>query len=565
MNEICAIRNKDAKYPVGQDMLNTDNDVFAMIREGFELLGLDRENKGTEAWNPMKDYVKPGDRVLIKPNMVLHFNTYCGRTDCLYTHPSLVAVIIHFVVIALNGTGSIVVGDAPLQECVFDELVKQSGYDLVIDHYQRMGVDISLVDFRNVKSVNKDGLHHLQEEKGSKGILVCVDDKSAFSEITDERAEKLRITNYDPRILQKHHTSKQHEYMVAKEVLDADVIINMPKPKTHRKAGVTISLKNLVGINANKEYLPHHTLGSKDEGGDAYLEADRFLAIANEVLDIKNMLVNEQEFELAKIADELYSKLKSKKKSEKYWEGSWYGNDTIWRTIVDLNRILLYADKKGDLQDSRQRRLFIVGDMLVSGDKEGPLEPSPVNARTIVMGDDPVAYDMVVCSLMGFDYHDIPSIEMPGEEDKKLLFSSCKEPHVISNDKEWNGRSLTDIRESHSLEFVPSRGWMEKLDRSYLDRLIKKIKENGNRVYVFGSGDNGRFIANELIRNGVIVEAICDNNKGIQGTEPVDGILCIPPVEMNKEVPVVITVRMLMHDEVKRQIDDLGYNVIASV
>jgi len=31
--------------------------------------------------------------------------------------------------------------------------------------------------------------------------------------------------------------------------------------KLHRKAGITCALKNLIGINGNKEYLPHHRLG----------------------------------------------------------------------------------------------------------------------------------------------------------------------------------------------------------------------------------------------------------------------------------------------------------------
>lgn len=565
MDNICLIRDSGARYPERKDLLNEDNDVFRMIRDGFCLLGLDKENYGTDEWNPLKDYIRPGDHVLVKPNMVLHFNAYGGGTDCLYTHPSLVAAVLKYVVIALDGSGKITVGDAPLQECVFDELVKDSGYDLVIEHYRKLGVDISLVDFRNVKTILKDGLHHLQEGKKDGGVLVHLDNDSAFSHISNERAKNLRITNYDPRILQKHHTDSKHEYMVAKEVLDADVIINMPKPKTHRKAGVTISLKNLVGINANKEFLPHHTIGAKDENGDAYLENDKYLSLANEVLDIKNMLVNENEFELAKLADELYSKLRAKKSSERYWEGSWYGNDTIWRTIVDLNRILLYADKNGVLRDTRQRKLFIIGDMIISGEMEGPLDPSPIIADTIVMGDDPVAFDKTVCSIMGFDYHDIPSIEMPGQEDKKMLFSSGVEPVVISNFNEWNGRKLAEIRDEHSLRFSPSRGWIDKLGSPRLNEAIKKIKESGNRVYVFGAAENGRFVATELIQNGISVEAICDNNHALHGTEPVSGIKCIAPTDMDIGIPVVITLKLSFVDEVKKQLNDLGCKVLDCV
>ena len=44
----------------------------------------------------------------------------------------------------------------------------------------------------------------------------------------------------------------------------------MPKPKCHRKAGMTSALKNFVGANVRKEFLPHHTMGSIKEGGDEY-------------------------------------------------------------------------------------------------------------------------------------------------------------------------------------------------------------------------------------------------------------------------------------------------------
>ena len=52
--------------------------------------------------------------------------------------------------------------------------------------------------------------------------------------------------------------------------MDADVFINIPKLKSHKKVGLTCALKNLVGINANKNWLPHHTEGTPDKGGDQF-------------------------------------------------------------------------------------------------------------------------------------------------------------------------------------------------------------------------------------------------------------------------------------------------------
>ena len=53
----------------------------------------------------------------------------------------------------------------------------------------------------------------------------------------------------------------RHRYLVARELIEADVVFNVPKLKTHKKAGVTGALKNLVGINGHKAYLPHHRKG----------------------------------------------------------------------------------------------------------------------------------------------------------------------------------------------------------------------------------------------------------------------------------------------------------------
>src|SRR5690606_2650770 len=64
------------------------------------------------------------------------------------------------------------------------------------------------------------------------------------------------------------------------------LVINLPKLKTHKKTGVTLSLKNLVGINGDKNWLPHHSLGSVGEGGDEFPDSrliDRLRSRATEI------------------------------------------------------------------------------------------------------------------------------------------------------------------------------------------------------------------------------------------------------------------------------------------
>jgi hypothetical protein len=83
-------------------------------------------------------------------------------------------------------------------------------------------------------------------------------------------------------------------------------------------------------------------------------------------------------------------------------EGSWFGNDTIWRTIVDLNRILCYADQSGRIMQEPQRCVFNVADLVIAGEGEGPLKPSPKPMGVVVMSDRIWAADRFICRLAGF-------------------------------------------------------------------------------------------------------------------------------------------------------------------
>lgn len=584
MNSICIIREPVKEYPdrAGKfrpsqrypeylfegEISSDENIVYDMIRRGFKMLGMDARNFEKPEWNPLGGIIRQGDTVVLKPNLVLHENRSGCGTECLYTQPSLVAAMVDYVCIALKGTGKIIIGDAPVQECDFETLITQSGYDILVDFYKKKGIDIEILDLRNVKTYEKDGLHYLQEEEGDNGFIVKLNEKSTFADIREERIKNLRITNYDPRILQKHHCNGVHEYNISKQVLEADVIINMPKPKTHRKAGVTISMKNIVGINTNKEFLPHHTVGSKEEGGDAYLHENVMLKMANEILDIRNQLVHDNEMELAEKTEILHRALYEKGKrqaGEEYWEGSWYGNDTIWRTTVDLNRILLYADKKGRMTNKLQRKLFIVGDMIVSGQKEGPLWPTPIYPGVIVLGDDPLKFDRVVCALMGFDYHDIPTLYNDELSDPVYPVSNGNKLEILSDFDSWHKKSIDEIREGYSLEFQPTAGWTKKLGNRYRERLYNSLLEKDKQVYVFGAGINGIYAAKELQGHGVCVLAFCDNNPELWGTAIMEGIKCIDFRCADITVPFVVAVKETSVAEISKQIEIGGGKVLGCI
>lgn len=450
---------KYPEYPF--DETSDFNLVYDQVRESFHLLEYDHANYGTKAWNPLGEFIQPSNTVLIKPNLVMESNQIEENgTDCLYTNPSVVAAVIDYVIIALKGEGKIIVGDAPMQECKFDILLDESGYSKLIEWYKNKGINIDIVDFRELTSEVVNGIHIQRVRDDADGKVIDLGMESEFSNVDHLLYDKLRVTNYDPDILIKHHSKEKNEYYVSNYILAADTIINMPKPKSHRKAGVTIALKNFVGVNVRKEYLPHHTMGSTQEGGDEYLKKDIIHSMYAGLLDKRNR----ESYHNNRIKAQFYRLLSAGvhflHPHKDYDEGSWYGNHTISKTIVDLNKIVMYADMNGVMQKQPARSILIVADMIISGEKEGPVMPSKKNVGIIAVGDNPVCFDEVIATIMGFNYKKIPSIVNAREfVGKYKLCSDELKSLIISNDEKYNGKRCEEIDVKDTMKFEPTFGW----------------------------------------------------------------------------------------------------------
>src|SRR6185436_18604054 len=111
------------EMPAGAAIAASRNPVYAAVRESLHRLGLDEARFGTPQWNPLGDLVGPGARVLLKPNLVRHENHGPGGTDCLVTHGSVVRAVLDYVLLALQGTGAVWIGDSPVQGCDFERVV----------------------------------------------------------------------------------------------------------------------------------------------------------------------------------------------------------------------------------------------------------------------------------------------------------------------------------------------------------------------------------------------------------------------------------------------------------
>ena len=460
--EDCFIPDKDyPENPFIHRGTNPKNRVYNAVREALHTLKMDEAHYGTKEWNPFKDVINPGETVLVKPNLVMHRNKSEAGTDCLYTQSAVVAPVIDYIYIALKGFGKIIIGDAPMQECDFKVLLEQSGYASLVSFYKNQGLDIEIVDFRELKSESKNGLYIQKINTEAKGRIIDLKDSSEFHVCDSEMIKKMRITNYDPRVLNTHHTDDVHEYYVSDDVLSADVIINMSKPKTHRKAGATISLKNMIGINLRKEFLPHHTMGAKGDGGDEYNTRSTVHKFRSYIDDEINELCANKHYTVARLlkfprrACSLILKLMG----HNYSEGSWYGNHTISKTISDINKIVYYADKQGIMRDTLQRKVFIVADMIVSGEKEGPLFPSSKPVGIIAAGYNPILFDETIATLMGFDYNKIPAIVTARGISGKYKLTNNKKACILSNDENLSNICLEDFPQYERLDFIPTSGW----------------------------------------------------------------------------------------------------------
>ncbi|MCI9388629.1 MAG: hypothetical protein HFH54_02955 [Lachnospiraceae bacterium] len=78
------------EYYFGSECIASErNEVYATVRRSLWQLGLDKEHYGTKEWNPLKEFVRPGDSVLIKPNLVMdHNNLEKGQIVCIRSRPS---------------------------------------------------------------------------------------------------------------------------------------------------------------------------------------------------------------------------------------------------------------------------------------------------------------------------------------------------------------------------------------------------------------------------------------------------------------------------------------------
>jgi uncharacterized protein (DUF362 family)/Pyruvate/2-oxoacid:ferredoxin oxidoreductase delta subunit len=157
--------------------------VMAAVRGSVDLLG------------GMGAFVKSGERVLIKPNLL----KASPPEAAVVTHPEIVRAVIRLV---REAGGTALVGDSP--------------------------------GFGELRSVcEKSGLMDVIEEEGA---------------VLADFTEAVQVKNH----------GQFHRFELSRAVRDADAVINLPKLKTHGMTTVTGAVKNLFGCIPGRRKVQWH-------------------------------------------------------------------------------------------------------------------------------------------------------------------------------------------------------------------------------------------------------------------------------------------------------------------
>ena len=447
------------------------NLVYQAVRSCFHLLALDEAHFGSPAWNPLGEMIRPGETVLLKPNFVKENHPRDPQGwQYVLTHGSVIRAVADYVWKALQGKGKVIVADAPQSDSSFRAIVQLLGLNELSHFYREQGLDFEVIDLRQEEWVNQDEVivsrHTLPGDP--KGYLAF--DLGQHSEFaTHAGAGRYYGADYDAAEVNKHHSHGRHEYLIAGTAIHCDVFFNLPKLKTHKKAGITVNLKNLVGVNGNKNWLPHHTEGNPTDGGDEFPESsvkhqtERAIVPFFRQMALRLPGIGPWLFRQARrLGKQVYGDTEDVVRS-----GNWWGNDTTWRMCLDLNKIVLFGNPDGTFRENRaekRKRYLSLVDGFISGEGRGPMNPDPFPAGLILFGLHPASVDAACAYLMGFDPAKIPIV--------RQAFQTCHYPlaewewgdvTLASNEPAWNG-TLPNITQTY--HFQPHFGWKGHIERN---------------------------------------------------------------------------------------------------
>jgi uncharacterized protein (DUF362 family) len=309
---------------------------------------VERLNLGSHE-SPLDDLINPGDTVLIKPNWV-EFG------PGVYTRPEVIRPLIDMAYAA--GAAQIYVGDGSANVDLGEEVMSSGNYTAMGTALAAGGVPVQVVNLNK----RDYGWHwvNLSSNSSFAGSNITQAQLGTGWEQLFEHDYYFATDNYSV----SPGGNVTGWYAVNDIVLDSDVIINVPKLKTHQEMIATGSIKNLVGFTLCSTFddewygqrIPHHHYPRED---------------------------------------------------------NYFLNDIFWRSILDMNKIVLYTDENGVMQPTQQRKYLNVVDGIQAMERSQHHvygDGIPYNRHVVLAGVDPVAVDAVGTRVMGYDYQEVASI-----------------------------------------------------------------------------------------------------------------------------------------------------------
>ena len=337
--------------------------------------------------------VQPDDVVLIKPNLI---NTYDGESGNV-THFSFIEPLVE--VCHRAGASKIFVGDGSGDIDTSATFIT-SGMKKVVDRLRSDGIPVEFID--------------LNYDKNPK---------------TNE---------FDTVNLGKDALIPNHTYRVAHTILISDVIISIPKLKTHTGTGMTAALKNMVGIAAGGYY------GFPKRREDALPHGNPNNPLAN---------------------------------------------DVIWRMILDLHRIAI-----GRYPGSpKERKYLAIVDGIIAGVYDKALELGdqhwlpvwkPFKVGAIIAGTDPVAVDTVSARVMCYRPEKIPTIYHASE----IGLGTMSDIEIV-------GEKVEDVQ-----RFVPLPKGFFSIADVHIPKLWPKISYSTLKTTMHESFSSGKYVIYNFLK-----------------------------------------------------------------
>lgn len=448
------------EYPF-LDISEIPNPVYRAVRDALWDLGLDRERFGTTAWNPLGEWIKPGEKIFCLVNFVTHRLPLETLFDlqARTTHASVIRAVLDYLLLATGDPNNIAFGNAPIQSGDYKRITEETGADRIRKYYlEQTGVDVGPYDLRLfvAKWTSYGAILSQETRNPGDGVELCLGENSLLERLPRGSENLFRVGDYDPRITAKYHSAKKHVYVIHRKVLEADHILSIPVLKTHEKVGITCAIKGCVGAIARKECLAHHRKGGFEQGGDEY---ERTTFLRQKWSDWNDKICQRGTGLLDNVIRVPF-KVMWKALRFGTWGimgGAWSGNDTCWRMALDINRCLLYGRPDGTWSKIPIRTHSAIVDGIVGGEGEGPIYSKPRPAGLIIASEDARLVDYACAAAMGYEPKSFPIIR---ESSKEEWFPGAS-LKMEEADILWNGRSvnLEEISQFNAPSFKPAKGW----------------------------------------------------------------------------------------------------------